>query len=390
MAPVPIADVVITGLSMLAGLVMMGMVLYFRWQKPDVVNTPSFHLSLWIGLAVVLNGIFFILRSNHEFLDDVLLQNYALVRVMFWSKFVFTLWFAFLIACIAIDLQLSFIHRKADLQRIQRFYAPVSLAAAVIITIPALAKGIMRWDSQRHFFNDNWSNSERILFEIFGFDLWLVLAIIYSLGVVVAVVVKVRRELRHTKENPGYNEEVLRNEWLLYQFVLFVALYPMVLVITQPAAIVTVWLYIGGKGYIPYFAFSRRAASVLVAFQGILSLAVFLLNPSLKRALYGDAASPFQGAKPMASGSERTEHNLPSAPHPQPDYPSNEYAYRQDQYGNMPHAYSDSYEQPQQPSGYPAHPAAMKGWQAGSGMEAMRGAPVPPRHMEESTQWTRD
>ncbi|KAL1916449.1 uncharacterized protein VTP21DRAFT_5640 [Calcarisporiella thermophila] len=283
MAQLTVPDAIVNGLSILCALTMIILVLYLCNRKPETAKTPSVYLSLWIGLAELLRAVFFILRSLHSTFGRHLVNYPWLVRIFFWSKFSFPLWHAFLTVCIALDLHFTFL-LKTDAKWMQHSYFPLSTFSAIIITIPALAMGSISWEEKRHYFKDSWTFLQRLLFELLGQDLWIALSIVYSLGVIIAVATRVRREMSMHK--PGSAE--LR----VIMPVLFNALFPVVIIITRPAQIVTVWLYIAGISSGSYFKSTLRAANILSGLTGVLNLFVFLFHPVVRRALQG-SNSPY-------------------------------------------------------------------------------------------------
>ncbi|KAL1918631.1 uncharacterized protein VTP21DRAFT_2653 [Calcarisporiella thermophila] len=286
MVEVTTGEQAINIVSIVSGGVIMATVVWLRLTQPDVVNTISFKLSFWIGLADFLYRGFFLLRTNFGLMDKVLPTNHILCRFLFWTIIFFPLWFAFLTTAISFDLHLSFLHRRGDMLKFQRWYFPISTALSVIIPFPALVIGDVYWDTKQHRFYTNWGMGSEFLFNILANNLWMCLAIAYSIAIIITVMVRVLRDLIDLKKNRHIiRPEARFQERRLIFHVLRISLYPLVLIICQPASSVLGWLQATNSVDFAIYSQTFKVVAITTGIQGILNLIVFLLNPAVASAL---------------------------------------------------------------------------------------------------------
>ncbi|KAL1918639.1 uncharacterized protein VTP21DRAFT_2661 [Calcarisporiella thermophila] len=287
MVNVPTAILILNILSLVGAGVMMAMVVWLRFTRPEVANTISFRLSFWIGLVDVLYRGSYLLRKSYDLLDPFLPTNVWAARIILWTIYVFPLWFAFLTTAIAFDLHLTFIYRRTDVTKFQVWYFPLSTISSVIITIPILIVGNLHWDLEKHAVLYNWDLPTGSMLEIFCQDLWLGITILYSFVVIISVLVRVRSDLKIIQQScsPNSVRSPIVHDRPLIQSVLRILLYPVVLVICQPVTIVVNWLFFTGMAFSPLGYRMFEAEAVLNGMQGLLNFVVFLLNPAVVRTI---------------------------------------------------------------------------------------------------------
>ncbi|KAL1924659.1 uncharacterized protein VTP21DRAFT_4313 [Calcarisporiella thermophila] len=280
--------------SMFSGLLMALLVFYFRRAQPEITNSVAFKLSLWIGVKCMLWHATKLLINIFEGPTEYS-RSFG-VRIMARSDFLFELWGALLAACIALDLQLSFIHRMKDMQRIQRYYAPVCflipffMLVILVVTDPFKNESIYE---ERAGSNEHLWHMMTILIGVVSISL----CAIYSLVVVMVVLLRVAKEFQNLKKSHDLRNVTKELQWKerqLISHVLRVLLYPMVLVITQPYyfiyAVLGFLLYTLVPNSEDYhfeniMGFFDIVSTYASASIGLLNLGVLLLNPTLHRAI---------------------------------------------------------------------------------------------------------
>ncbi|KAL1917973.1 uncharacterized protein VTP21DRAFT_3239 [Calcarisporiella thermophila] len=283
---IPAIDVAINGLSAFSGLLMMGMVGYFQRLLPEVINSISFRISFWIGLVDMLWRIEYILVHSDEVMDPFSGKQHWFVRMLGFSGQFLKVWSALLSFCIALDLQLSFIHRRTKLEKIQRCYVPVAFMIAFLANIEWLVYPDVSYRKEWETIVPGWSRRDGILNMALGVSVWVAAAILYSMFVVVLVLVRVLSETRRLQTARDVTEALRIKERALINSVLRIVLYPLVLIVTQPTGLVADWLYtVTSESRSPILRELVKVDAVLVGLIGVLNLIVFLLNPALHRAL---------------------------------------------------------------------------------------------------------
>ncbi|KAL1914965.1 uncharacterized protein VTP21DRAFT_7670 [Calcarisporiella thermophila] len=277
---VPTYIIVINVLSILCGLSMMALVSWLRRRKPDTTDTASFKLSFWIGLVNALWSTHFLLKSSGDILYSMAETDAWWIRMLAWLSCLFYVWDTALSACVAFNLQLSFIHHRTNLKRIQAWYAPGSFLFSICVTFPWLIKPTC-FNKAGNAFQSELSKEEFVLFYLFFKDLWVGIGILYSTAVIVLVLFHVAREARRLRELK--NDMLYAKELKFTQSVVWILLYPAVLIVTHTFGII--------KDFsIRNYDWDTRSTlrmvdKTMISSVGILNFIVFLLNPAFRRSL---------------------------------------------------------------------------------------------------------
>ncbi|KAL1916124.1 uncharacterized protein VTP21DRAFT_6128 [Calcarisporiella thermophila] len=292
--------------SLVCAIIMMAMVLFLRYSQPSVANTISLKLSLWIGLVDALSRALFLLRISYHVMDAITPSRPWLARLLLYTVYAFPIWFAFLTVSIAFDLHLSFLCRRKNMKKIQSWYFPVATLASFSLALPIPFVGDSFWDKNSHAIFTYVDATTSYLIEIFCFDIWMISSILYSFGIILAVICRVLTSLRVVRENlRSISAEMEDREKQLILSVLRILLYPTVLVVCQPASLVLNWLFLTNQPLTELGLRTQRAEAITTGMQGLLNLIVFLLNPAVVRAL--SRYKLFKILKSASGSSEATD-----------------------------------------------------------------------------------
>ncbi|KAL1914538.1 uncharacterized protein VTP21DRAFT_8163 [Calcarisporiella thermophila] len=296
-------------ISLLSGLAMVLMVFYYRYAQPNITNSTSFKLSLWIGLNTLLSYSFTLLSTRIGKSDSG--TRGFFIRIVQGSEVLFETWTALLVACIAFDLQLSFIHRIKNFHWIQRLYVPLTFVVVFIPYLVSLLSPIEFTEDGKS--GDNSSKQAQFFFlsSVFVSLAIGLLSSCYSLLVVAMVIFRVIGEFWWMKnpELTGQNitDEHKQRERRLISFVFRILLYPIVFIATR----LFVWSCAFLNGFlfslhfeaekdtndvkdmkemmaiweeIPGVKFLEISGKSVSASIGFFNLLILLLNPVLQRA----------------------------------------------------------------------------------------------------------
>ncbi|KAL1923849.1 uncharacterized protein VTP21DRAFT_8829 [Calcarisporiella thermophila] len=280
------AHIVINVLSALGGLLMMMIVVWFRFTQPDIAKTMSFRLSFWIGFVDMLWRTEYILEYSDEITHPLAGQHHWFIRLLAFARVFLRVWGVLLVFCVAFDLHLSFIRQRPATRRLQRFYTPISFLIAFCVNIPWLVERRLDYITKWETIVPGWDRQESYLIMTFGVTIWIVITILYSTVVVVMVLLRVLTESRKLRKVQNVTEDLRMREHQLITSVLRVLLYPVVLIITQPTGVILDWIFITTTDSdSPSLKTLVDIDAVLLGLIGILNLIVFLLNPALHRGL---------------------------------------------------------------------------------------------------------
>ncbi|KAL1916125.1 uncharacterized protein VTP21DRAFT_6129 [Calcarisporiella thermophila] len=272
--------------SIVCALVMMGMVLYLRCKQPDVANTIALKLTLWIGLVDILSRIVFLIRVNPSVLNSIVSSMPWAPHLLVYMKYFSTMWFVFLNAAIAFDLHLSFLCRRNNIKFIQRLYCPLTMLASLLLSSPFVVITNIQWNVETQTITVSIDPIIALSLEILCFDLWVLSSILYSVAIMLAVAIHVFISLHFIQENIESMPVDMQDRGRQYTHsVLWILLYPMVLMVCCPADILLSWAFLLRLKTTPYTLMVLQAEAITTGLQGILNLLVFLLNPAVGRSL---------------------------------------------------------------------------------------------------------
>ncbi|KAL1918529.1 uncharacterized protein VTP21DRAFT_3189 [Calcarisporiella thermophila] len=300
-------QITVNVISAICGLVMMIIVAWFRYRQPDVANTVSFKLTFWIGLVDMLWRVEYLLEMSDEIMYPMAGQYNGFLDLLSWAHSFLRIWAAFLTVCIAFDLQLTFIHKKTQINHIQRWYVLASLLAAFALSLVWLIKSHVTFRTDWNAMDVGWPYEEFVLVNTVSVVIWIGLSIFYSLIVVIMVLVrvlKVTREMKQRNISPAIREKERR----LVKSVLRVLLYPVVLIITQPSGLAADCLTTDPTT--PLAMFTISADGFLQGSIGILNLIVFCFNPALHRALERTSWWPYKSSSGQGDLEDGNKNDL--------------------------------------------------------------------------------
>ncbi|KAL1918528.1 uncharacterized protein VTP21DRAFT_3188 [Calcarisporiella thermophila] len=277
------AQTAINVISAICGLLMMVVVGWLRYLRPNLVDTVSFKLSFWIGLVDMLWRSQYLIEMSDELMYPLAGQHNGFLDLLSWAHSYLRLSAAFLTVCIAFDLQMSFIHHHRRMRQFQRCYTLFSFLLALALSLVWVIRGHATFRIDWNALDVGWPYEEFLLVNSLSLALWIGISIMYSTVVVALVLARVLRETRKLNESRDISEAAKQRERLMIKSVLRVLLYPIVLIITQPSGIAADCLTT--NPHTPLARFTINIDAVLQGSIGILNLIVFLLNPTLHRAL---------------------------------------------------------------------------------------------------------
>ncbi|KAL1923859.1 uncharacterized protein VTP21DRAFT_6894 [Calcarisporiella thermophila] len=187
--------------------------------------------------------------------------------------------------CISFDIQLSFIHARRNLKKVQWWYVPVSTLVSFALAAPYLFYGKLWWNNEKKIFGSNWPTHIVLAMNILHSSV-IFACIFYSITLILTTLGIVLRRLDNmNKGQTTIKSENRERQRKIIQSVVRLLGYPLVLIICMPAGFVLKILYTMGARATPFGDFTNTANTILGGMQGILNLLIFLFNPALSDAL---------------------------------------------------------------------------------------------------------
>ncbi|KAL1917089.1 uncharacterized protein VTP21DRAFT_5287 [Calcarisporiella thermophila] len=295
-------------LSALCGVLLFFLVLYFRLKKPRVVNVFSFKQNLWIGLIDTIEYTWYMVSRN-----GVLLEPYNGISDHWWIHFHLFLpwflnaWLTMVVVCIALDLHLSFVFRFERMERIQRFYTPISILLALCYQLPSHLLLSVDYEGDKHRVFLGSKNNLRLYFVWFLQFSWEFICTLYTVVAVVSVLYSLWKKSHESGAGNNMRNEPRNSEHRLKRTILFALLYPVVLILSQWTYILpafNLFLDILVLPKIPKLVF--WILMMLQSLAGVFHLLVFFFHPTFRRALEDVSWWPIKKERRLA-----TQHELP-------------------------------------------------------------------------------
>ncbi|KAJ1651599.1 hypothetical protein IWQ61_007880 [Dispira simplex] len=270
-----IVVLILSGFSVLSGLVTIGLVLWV-WRKcPSSKESPSFNLSLCIALSDLVLRVPDIL-TNELIFGGNFPRSASYARFLLWIVNFSSYWFIYLTIMVTLDLQLVFFYRLPRSAPVRRWYPLIGTAFAFVISYWYPFVTPIHMQSTSVIIVGTPLSTLQTFYYVWNY-LWLHMGVIYTLGVVVAVYVKVylsQRQVGRFMKNFGD----MRPYMGLFQNTQLIMAYPAVFLIVYVPYIISSWLV----SYAEYSAFTYywcAVTNISFILQGVFSLLIFLFHP---------------------------------------------------------------------------------------------------------------
>ncbi|KAJ1955903.1 hypothetical protein IWQ62_005424, partial [Dispira parvispora] len=265
------------GLSIFFSLVSVAIILRMWKASPSSKESPSFTLSLWIALSDIPLRVSDMLSNPMTWNGTVGPTSSVYLRFSVWLTYFSSFWFLYLNVMIALDLQLVFFHRLPRQARVRRFYPWIGFALAFVLAFWYLILPAPRYvNGNMISFGEKYSTANR--FNLVWTMLWFLVGIVYTVGVVAAVWIKIyisRRRLKHLetqyRHSDNLSSSVIRNALIIiaYPVLMAIVFIPFVLASGFQSLI-------PGKPFTLYWSI---ATNFLYSSQGLFSFAILLFHP---------------------------------------------------------------------------------------------------------------
>ncbi|KAJ1964189.1 hypothetical protein H4R35_007169 [Dimargaris xerosporica] len=269
-----VAILVLEGFSILCSLLSILIVLWVWYKQPSSKESPSFNLTLWIGLADFPLRVSDILTNPLVFMGNYPTDP-AFAKFLMWITFFGSFWFIYLNCMITLDLQLVFFHRLPRQARIRRWYPLLGTAIAFFLAFWYLVLPDVRITPDGVLMTSI-PGTVPSNFVIFWTNIWLHVGIVYSLGVVIAVCIKVFRSQSHLNRFDQGEHSKAMSKALIRNTRLIIA-YPVVLFVVYVPYVLASWF----QSYFPgtFSSYWTLGTNVVYASQGIFSFIILIFHP---------------------------------------------------------------------------------------------------------------
>jgi len=269
-------------ISAVSALTTMILVAVLRKYQPAIGRTISFQLSFWIGVS---DFIFHSISITNEV--PGLLRNHLptwFPKVVFTVNYFFPLWTVLLVACIALDLHLTYLVGTVNYRRFSSLYAPVSFLFTLIVQLPLMILTRTTWTPAGELGFYEVAGNLIVMFAC-CYALPLAIGIIYCFVIVVAVLIKLFKGAKEIQQNFSYRDLRKKKQLdsTLHMIARRLVLYPLIPIIFRSISIYAPFSWV--PGFMSY-VLVLIIESLLTSLQGMMNFLVFLLNPALYRAWY--------------------------------------------------------------------------------------------------------
>ncbi|CAJ0841643.1 11158_t:CDS:2 [Entrophospora sp. SA101] len=264
--------------SLIATVLGISVFFSIRHKYPRLVNRVTFRLALATMISDF--GI-----SVAQLIGATLASPTGPSCIIaIWGTVFFSLMSIFLPTCIAINLQIMFIHGYRGRLKLEMFYFIISIALASILSLAPFADNMYGWDVPEAtcWYRDSGTKLS-ITWQWASFYTWEIICILYCIITLICIGVKLHKvssQSISTNNIDGqtmtsqYDKNVLRNKTIISLVVGKVVWYPVVPIITQgPNFLFETDIYVNQK---VNFVFSILAT--------LLSFQVFMQDIAVSRA----------------------------------------------------------------------------------------------------------
>ncbi|CAJ0881487.1 4795_t:CDS:2 [Entrophospora sp. SA101] len=260
-----------------------GISLFFsiRYKYPRLVNRVTFRLALATIISDFGVGVSQLIGST---LASPIGPS---CTIAIWGTVFFSLMSIFFPACIALNLQIMFIHEYRGRRKLEMFYYIGSITLASILSLIPFSDNMYGWDAPEGacFFRDSGTKLS-ITWQWASFYTWEIICILYCIITLICVAVKLYKNQSVNANISGqtatskHDKNVLRNKAIISLVVKKVIWYPVVPIITQsPNFLVETDIYVNQR-----INYVFLILSTLLSFQGFLNTIVFMQDIAVSRA----------------------------------------------------------------------------------------------------------
>ncbi|CAJ0907171.1 9967_t:CDS:2 [Entrophospora sp. SA101] len=255
-----------------------------RYKYPRLVNRVTFRLALATMISDFGISVFQLIGAT------LASPTGPSCIIAIWGTVFFSLTSIFFPTCIALNLQIVFIHGYRGRLKLEMFYFIISIALASILSLAPFADNMYGWDVPEAvcWYRDSGTKLS-IVWQWASFYTWEIICILYCIITLICIGVKLHKvssQSISTNNIDGqtmtsqYDKNVLRNKAIISLVVGKVVWYPVVPIITQgPSFLFETDIYVNQK---VNFVFSILAT--LISFQGFLNTIVFMQDIAVSRA----------------------------------------------------------------------------------------------------------
>ncbi|CAJ0756890.1 5707_t:CDS:2 [Entrophospora sp. SA101] len=254
---------------------------YIRYKYPRLVDRVTFRLALATMISDF--GICIALLINSAFGSPI----GSTCTGVIWAYVFFSLTSIFFPTCIALNLQIVFLHEYRGRCKLEMLYFTVSTVLALILSLLPFADHMYAWNYPEGgcFFRDSGTKLS-ITWQWGSFYVWEILCILYCIIILICVAVKLYKNRSVNANISGqtvtsqYEKNVLRNKTIMSLVVKKAIWYPIVPIITQaPNFLVETDIYVNQR-----INYAFLIMSSLNAAQGFLNTIVFMQDIAVSRA----------------------------------------------------------------------------------------------------------
>ncbi|KAJ1977802.1 hypothetical protein H4R35_002151 [Dimargaris xerosporica] len=263
--------------SILCALMNMAIVLWIWRKDPKAKQSPSFCLTFWMAIPDILQRVVDLGVSPYTFTEEMT-ENYSLARFYVWLQWFACYWYVCLNILIAVDLQLVFFHRLPRYAPIRRWYPLVGTVAGFVLAFMLLVMPKIRL-----YYGGAVTIGDRgtawMPFNAYWTLSWLTLAIVYLVGVMIAILHKLyasQRELRQFDSGSMGMQKMAANPTVLRSARLVMA-YPITLALVYIPYMLNMWFSSFLQG--PGVAIWNYITFIIYSSQGIIGFFVLLMHP---------------------------------------------------------------------------------------------------------------
>ncbi|CAJ0758786.1 649_t:CDS:2 [Entrophospora sp. SA101] len=254
-----------------------------RYKYPRLVNRVTFRLALATMISDFGVSVF-------QLIGATLASPTGPCIIATWGTVFFSLMSIFFPTCIALNLQIVFIHGYRGRRKLEMVYFIGAITLASILSLIPFSDHMYGWDAPEGvcFFRDS-GTKLNIVWQWAAFYSWELLCILYCIITLISVAVKLHKvssQSLSTNNIDGqtitsqYDKNVLRNKAIISLVVGKVIWYPVVPIITQgPNFLVETDIYVNQK-----INYVFLILSTLLSFQGFLNTIVFMQDLAVSRA----------------------------------------------------------------------------------------------------------
>ncbi|RKP38461.1 hypothetical protein BJ085DRAFT_30021 [Dimargaris cristalligena] len=267
------AITVIALISTVCCLVVMGLNLWVRYHNSVSKESPSFVLSFYIAMSILLGSLYDFLGS--DIIAVTFPETNANARFNLWLTIFQPLWSIFFTAMIMLDLQLVFFHRLPRQARIRQWYPALATLIAFLLSMWSLITPDVRYGELGGVTIQAVGRTWTKIFQIWN-SVWLVLGMCYILVMTIMICIKVFGsqagigKFARNGVSPAYSPALIRNTRLIMA-------YPITQLIAYMPSALSPWFlsYTDADWPWNFNLYTRMSLEI----DGVFCLCIFLFHP---------------------------------------------------------------------------------------------------------------